>query len=770
MSVRLNYYFFCLSLFVFMGSALAQGRLVRIDLKGLSEEDLARTGLAFDHGYYVPGESFTGDFSASEQKKLLASGFQLQQVESNTLRAPVINCKPGNVTPPYYEVPLNYEYGSMGGFLTLSEMYDNLDLMHELYPELVSVKTRIGNFTTEEGRPIYNLKISDHPTDNEAEPQVLYTALHHAREPASMGQMLFFMWYLLENYNRDAEVKKLVDSRELYFVPCVNPDGYRYNQTTNPSGNGFWRKNRAMNQDNTQGIDLNRNYGFQWGYNDIGSSANGEAETYRGESAFSEIETRALKELCIKHHFNIAVNYHTFGNILIIPWGYNDSLTKDNEEFNILAKDFTKYNQYNVGTATSTLNYQVNGVSDDWMYGDTIAKNKIFSFTPEVGPAFWPSRQEIGQINQQTQYMNFSAAWNAGSVAHIEESSPEIIEPAEGDLRLIITRTGIQDNDIKITASCDHPDQIVIDEITPFRLNMAETRTVKVRYHVIQSLAFQENVHFTFHILTGEYSEIIVSDKKFLGTPFWRDEANHTDYWSSSINRPLELNSGDYDSAPSCFSDSPQGERLTNQQYMMTTTDAINLQHANYAYLSYKLKFDLDSAEDYAQVLISIDGNRFYPVCGRYSVNGNFLQGIDQPVYAGRSTGWVTEWIDLSEFLGQQIRLQIKVGTGANGHYDGVNIDDLRIYTDLLSSVNESATQNILFPNPANDLISISDPTQEISKIQLYNGLGDELDIQWSRQGEYILCPSEGIPGGMYLLKIEKSNGRKGLRKVLIQH
>ena len=139
-------------------------------------------------------------------------------------------------------------------------------------------------------------------------------------------------------------------------------------------------------------------------------------------------------------------------------------------------------------------------------------------------------------------------------------------------------------------------------------------------------------------------------------------------------------------------------------------------------------------------------------------------------MYAGRSTGWVTEWIDLSEFLGQQIRLQIKVGTGANGHYDGVNIDDLRIYTDVLSSVNESATQNILFPNPANDLIRITDPSQEIRKIQLYNVLGDELHILWSRQGDYILCPSADLSSGIYSIEIEKSNGRKGLRKVLIQH
>jgi murein tripeptide amidase MpaA len=153
---------------------------------------------------------------------------------------------------------MGFNYGSMGGFYTLAEVIGELDEMFAQYPSLITQKVSIG--TTVENRPIYMVKISDNPTVSENEPQALYTALHHAREPESMEQMIFFMFYLLENYGTNPEVTYLVNNRELYFVPVLNPDGYQYNYVTNPAGGGMWRKNRRLNAGGSYGIDLNRNY------------------------------------------------------------------------------------------------------------------------------------------------------------------------------------------------------------------------------------------------------------------------------------------------------------------------------------------------------------------------------------------------------------------------------------------------------------------------------------------------------------------------------
>ena len=118
--------------------------------------------------------------------------------------------------------PNNFNQGSMGGDLTYDEMLAELDAMHAQYPNIVTEKTPISNFETYEGRPIYHVRMSDNPTVNESgEPNVLYSAIHHAREPMSLMETIFFMWYLLENYGSDPEATFLIDHSQLFFVPCL---------------------------------------------------------------------------------------------------------------------------------------------------------------------------------------------------------------------------------------------------------------------------------------------------------------------------------------------------------------------------------------------------------------------------------------------------------------------------------------------------------------------------------------------------------------------
>ena len=122
----------------------------------------------------------------------------------------------------------------MGGFLTLSEIGAELASMRTRYPNLVGRVDTIGRSV--KGRPLWGIRISWNPLVTEDEPRVLYTALHHAREPISIMQMMYYMWYILENYGTDQEVTTVLNSRELYFVPVVNPDGYAENERTDPQG------------------------------------------------------------------------------------------------------------------------------------------------------------------------------------------------------------------------------------------------------------------------------------------------------------------------------------------------------------------------------------------------------------------------------------------------------------------------------------------------------------------------------------------------------
>lgn len=328
---------------------------------------------------------------------------QLSQAEVASLRAQMSEL---------YDTPANFHYGSMGGYLTFAEVVAELDNMRTLYPNLISARQSLG--LSIENRDIWMVKISDNPDTDESEQEILYTALHHAREPQSMATVIYFMWYMLENYGSDPTVTDLVDNRELYFVPVVNPDGYVYNQQTNPNGGGMWRKNRRNNGNGTYGVDLNRNYGYRWGYDNSGSSPTTSSSTYRGSGPFSEPETQVMRDFALSRQFRMANNYHGYGNLLIFPWGFiGNFYTPDHSAYVAWGQDMTQFNNYLDGTANQTVGYLVNGEANDWLYGEQILKGKVFGFTTEVGTGsdgFWPSQSRIIPLAEENVYPNLVLA------------------------------------------------------------------------------------------------------------------------------------------------------------------------------------------------------------------------------------------------------------------------------------------------------------------------------------------------------------------------
>ena len=315
--------------------------------------------------------------------------------------------------------------GSMGGMYTFDEVVAALDSMQLLYPHLITAKQSIGR--SYEGRSIWMVKISDFPDLDEAEPEILYTALHHANEPMSLMVVLYFMYYLLEQYGQDPEVTSLVENRELYFVPVVNPDGYVYSEELDPEGGQGWRGNRNLSA-SQYGVDLNRNYGFGWA---------GEGMWSRGDAPFSEPETQAIRDLCIEREFKFALNYHDFiEGLLLHPWGYDYSIvhTPDSVAYRELGAKMTALNGYPHGPVVELI-YEAPGYHDDWMYGDQEAKGKILALTPEVGAGFWPRPDSIFVFAHRMLHMNLVLAQEPGDIRQgimsgIERSESNILPQA----------------------------------------------------------------------------------------------------------------------------------------------------------------------------------------------------------------------------------------------------------------------------------------------------------------------------------------------------
>lgn len=348
--------------------------------------------------------------------------------------------------------------GNFGIFHTYSEMVTELDALHATYPSITTDKISIG--TTGEGRTIWAMKISDNPnTEEPGEPEVLFDAMHHAREIMTVEVVLDYMGWLCSNYGLDPEATELVDNRQIWFVPIVNPDGFVYNETTNPGGGGLWRKNRRNNGGGCFGVDLNRNYPFGYGLNS-GSSPDPCNDTYRGSSAASEPEVAAMIALIEAHEFVTHNSYHSVVGAVLIPWGYQNPLTPDDALFRQLGNEMASESGYVVGTGPEIL-YLASGVAFDYGYGEQIAKPKIFGFTTEIGgSAFWPAESERSGLIAENHYSNVFLTRAAGvylgldSYTVVGGDANGRLDPGEtADLVSTIRNFGVLENAAGVTVT-----------------------------------------------------------------------------------------------------------------------------------------------------------------------------------------------------------------------------------------------------------------------------------------------------------------------------
>ncbi len=390
--------------------AAAKYSTVRITLDEKTDYQIVRS---FGFDVLALGEGYA--------EAILAPG-DLERLQSTGLKYTITI---GDMTA-FYRSRLD-QSRDMGGYRTLSEIGLVLDSIYNAHPDIVTPKWSIGNSI--EGRSIWVIKISDHPSVDEDEPEVYYYACHHAREVITPEVLIYFMRYLTNNYGTDPQVTYLVDNRELFFSPCLNPDGYQYNEENTPEGGGMWRKNRRNNGDGSFGVDINRNYGYQWGFDDVGSSPIPSNETYRGTAAFSEPEIQAQRDFINARHFKVIANYHSYAGLFLYPWGYERIYCPDNDIFVQLGDTVRTMTGYTPGPPWLTL-YPVNGGSFDWEYGEQTTKEKVYAVSIEVGnnsDGFWPPVSRIAPLVQSQLQPNLFYARVAGNLEELRAPVPPTI-------------------------------------------------------------------------------------------------------------------------------------------------------------------------------------------------------------------------------------------------------------------------------------------------------------------------------------------------------
>jgi hypothetical protein len=286
--------------------------------------------------------------------------------------------------------PDDGSFREFGYFFTYWEMQDTLRRLAALYPDIVRLDSSMLSF---QNRPLWCIKISDNPGVEEGEPQVFFNGATHAREPMGTHTCINFAGLLCAGYGTDSTITWLVNSREIFIVPVMNPDGYVYNSDSGGAG-AYWRKNRRSPVPPNIGIDLNRNYGFRWGCDDVGSSPNPASETYRGPSRFSEPEVEAIHQFERQHRFRVAMDFHSYARDNLYPWAYTGDAPPEEALLQEIGDTFALNNGYpNTGQWYYAL-YRSNGTSIDWELADTLDEGEpkfiCYGFTCELGiNDFW---------------------------------------------------------------------------------------------------------------------------------------------------------------------------------------------------------------------------------------------------------------------------------------------------------------------------------------------------------------------------------------------
>ncbi len=772
-------------IFLFIGLSLnAQNQAdyskVKIWLLDKSIQELQALELATDHGEHKRNTWFVTDLSNIEIALAKQAGFTvdilIEDVQAfyrernqtpNTKNAKAINCNASFE----FDDPTNYNSGSMGGFLTYDEMLEELDSMVAKYPNLISARAPISTFVSHEGRPIEWLRISNTPnTDDFSKPEILYSALHHAREPASMQQLIYYMWYVLENYDTNPELAYIVDNVEMYFVPCINPDGYVYNEQTDPNGGGLHRKNRRNVGTNNQGVDLNRNYAYEFG--GPGTSTNPNSDLYHGTGAFSEPETQAMEWLSENHTFKIALNYHSYADALLFPWGYEDAFQcPDHDAFVFLTDEMVRENNYN--NYQSSLLYEAAGDSDDWMYGDTTNKPKIFALTPEVGSeddGFWPAANDILGICRENVYQNYTAALSLLDNYSLTDNSPSIIEHGNFSLPLELQRLGFLDTDYTLTlSSVDASISGVNNSQVAITPNFGDAATVTFTGLIDPSFVPLESIKFVVTVNSNNYTFYDTITKQIgLGVTLFEDVDASMNSWTNTGSWGKD---NDAYSAPTSTSDSPNGN-YGNGQTNDLISNPINLGFMRFAELSFFAKWDIEQGYDYAQISVSSDGGSSWtPLCGDYTILGNDNQDENEPVYDGTNPSWVKESIDLSSFLGEIIQLRFRLKSDNFTTGEGFKFDDLKIVAVVDSTqtgvrdLNEIAFQ--LFPNPTKNSITILSNLENGSRYVIRNVLGQEI-LQEELTASRITLNVSHLSPGTYFMYIENEDGQVGVRQFVV--
>ncbi|MBI3893342.1 MAG: zinc carboxypeptidase [Candidatus Wallbacteria bacterium] len=282
-----------------------------------------------------------------------------------------------------------------GDYRSYAEMVAELRALARDNPELVRLEDFGDSWEKTAGvadRDLWAVGVFSPQAEVRKAPAVFFLGGIHAREIGTTEVLTEFIHRLVRGYSAEPAMRQLLDSRRLWIVPMLNPDGREYVLSTDP----WWRKNRHRFPDSGGvGVDLNRNFPFFWA-SGIGSSDSPASAIYRGEAPFSEPETAALSSLVTRLGPVASLSFHAYGQYILTPYGYPERRPEEHDVYDTIGRELTEQTGYPAGTVSQMLGYTSSGRHDDWLYG----MRRVVSLEMELGRTFFPEKRELETLSR----------------------------------------------------------------------------------------------------------------------------------------------------------------------------------------------------------------------------------------------------------------------------------------------------------------------------------------------------------------------------------
>ncbi len=687
---------------------------------------------------------------------------------------------------------------------------------------------------------IMAVKVSDNPSVEEDEPALFFVGAHHAREPLSVETTLAVLQDVAQNYNTDPVITNAVNNAVLWFVPLLNPDGHK---VVWDQQDVWWRKNIRDNNNNQafntynqwgygpDGVDLNRNYDFEWGY--FSSTDNILSATYHGLQGFSEPETQILRDLLMSHPFVAGISFHTYSELVLYPFGYMANATApDEQELAGLAYDMaalipSEGNGYYT-PEPSWLLYPASGSLDDWAYGE----RGIFSYTIELSTEFIPNASTVSLVCQRIkpaarkmmeritksmltgQVTDSVTRQPLEAIIYVEgiDDSPIYRSPYKSTLpfgryyRLLpdgetfnvkiyapgylpfeapaqTSETGITVLDAMLQPSPIVNLSVLINTFGEIPVEGALLEFPEANYPpMISDASGIINIsgfalgHYRIRISKPGYETIdiqadIVSQQL---TILFSDIPYVNQDFETSLSAWTDLGAwgittSQFYGGTKSLADSPAGNYQNNVNSHIRLANPLSLNNVANTCLSFFLKLEMTLDGDYCTL--------------EYSTDNQNWNAIDY--YYGES-GWSRKTYNLNSLSGQQVWLRFHFVSNEDGTDDGIFIDDFMVYGSGEVHANHYAADSPLsvlsaHPNPfrGETRIALNLTTEKAAQAQIgiYNTKGQLVALPLNKSltsGSFVAVwdgmDSRGQPvsEGIYFIALSLDGCRVNTRKTLL--